>query len=144
MWCADRRAFSRGRRSNRSKWHGPLPVAQTAGFAVYGSSLTRAIRWHGMTPGMEETCLLSPPEQAHGDKEIGKKRTPELRTRRYRAELRHRDPAQRDGKTAMRAAEKTRTTKGVVHATCLLSHFAAFSWRAFFFCADLICFSTSP
>jgi hypothetical protein len=35
--------------------------------------------------------FLSPPEQAHRDKEIGKKRTPEPGTRWYRAEFRHRD-----------------------------------------------------
>jgi hypothetical protein len=36
--------------------------------------------------------FLSPPEQPHDDKEIsiGKKKTPEPRTRWYRAELRHR------------------------------------------------------
>jgi hypothetical protein len=51
---ADRRAFSRGRPSNRSKRHGPAPVAPTAGFAVCGSSLARVARRHGMTPGMEE------------------------------------------------------------------------------------------
>jgi hypothetical protein len=34
--------------------------------------------------------FLSPPEQAYGDKEIGKKKTPEPRTRWYRAEFRQR------------------------------------------------------
>jgi hypothetical protein len=41
--------------------------------------------------------FLSPPERAHGDKEMGKKRTPEPRTRRYRAEFRHRDRIRHGG-----------------------------------------------
>ena len=52
--------------------------------------------------------FLSPPEQAHGDKEIslGKKRTPEFR-----------QPIE-CGTVAIRATEKTRTAKSVVRATC--------------------------
>ncbi len=34
---------------------GVEPVAQTAGFAVCGSSLTRATRWDGVAPAREET-----------------------------------------------------------------------------------------
>ena len=41
--------------------------------------------------------FLSPPEQAHGDKETGEKRTPEPGTVWYWAEFRHRDRMRHGG-----------------------------------------------
>jgi len=62
----------------------PEPVAQTAGFAVCGSSSTRATRLHGTTRGMEGTRTVRtavratswPPEETHGEKERKGRRSP--------------------------------------------------------------------
>jgi hypothetical protein len=53
--------------------------------------------------------FLSPPEQAHGDKQTGKKRTPEFRSAGVGC-----------GTVAMIPRERTCTAKSAVRATCLL------------------------
>jgi hypothetical protein len=70
--------------------------------------------------------LLLPPEQAPGDKEIGKKRRPEPCTRWYRAEFRSVGRRTIEhGTVAMMAGEKTRTHESewrAVRATCYPTH----------------------
>jgi hypothetical protein len=56
--------------------------------------------------------FLSPPEQARGDKEIGKKRPPEAPTRLYRAEFRSAGRRTIEyGRLAITAAEDARTRR---------------------------------
>ena len=65
--------------------------------------------------------LPSPPEQAHDDKEIGKKRKPEPRTRWYRAEFRHRDRIRHGGDNGY-GKDADRKTAGSRYPLCEPRH----------------------
>jgi len=99
----------------------PEPVAQTAGFAVCGSSSTRVTRLHGTTRGMEGTrtartavrATSLPPEETHGEKERKGRRSPVPDGTR-----RSFDTAIKHGTLAIIATEKTRIPQGgTVRAT---------------------------